>query len=354
MKQIVWILLWILIMPILGCSSNLGYILTVGAGQINVLANSVSLDKMIDDPNLEEEEHDKLLWVRDVRDYAHSTLGLKIKKTYRTYYDTKDGPAVYNLSASKKDALVPKTWTFPIIGEIQYLGYFKLSQAQEKAQELQKQNYDTTIYGALAYSTLGYFNDPVFSSILILDKAQLAEVVIHELTHNTIYKAGDSEFNESVANFVGRKGARLYVIATLGPTSELLTEMDQKQEDDAAVNAFLAEFYTQLETYYARTDLTSAEKIAGREEIFQAARDKFNTVIAPTLHNPSAFATVAQMPTNNAWVLLNHRYNKSLDVFEQVYQACGENLSEAVKIFKQAQTATDSYQFLKDWVAANQ
>lgn len=346
--------MWFVIMPILGCSSNLGYILTAGAGQLNVLTHSVSLDEMIEDPNVDEDEHDKLLWVRDVRDYAQSTLGLKIKKTYRTYYDTKDGPAVYNLSASKKDALSPKTWIFPIIGEIQYLGYFKLSQAQDKAQELQNQNYDTTIYGALAYSTLGYFKDPVFSSILVLDKGQLAEVVIHELTHNTIYKAGDSEFNESVANFIGQKGARQYIIDTLGPTSELLTELDQKQEDDAAVNAFLADFYKELETYYARTDLTSAEKIAGREEIFQAARDKFNTVIAPTLHNPSAYTTVAQMPTNNAWVLLNHRYNKSLDVFEQVYQACGGNLSDAVKIFKQAEKANDGYQFLKDWVVAKQ
>jgi predicted aminopeptidase len=319
---------------------------------MNILSHSVSLDEMIHDSKIEPEEHDKLVWVRDVRNYAQSELGLKINKSYRTYYDTTGGPAVYNLSASKKDSLTPKTWTFPVIGEIQYLGYFKLSQVKEKAQELQNQNYDTTIYGALAYSTLGYFKDPVFSSILVLNKAELAEVIVHELTHNTVYKAGDSEFNESVANFVGQRGGRQYIIDTLGADSELLSELDQKNEDDKIVNAFLADFYAKLEAYYARTDLTSDEKIAGREKLFQSARDEFKDKIASRLNNSSKYSSVARMPTNNAWILLHHRYNKDMNVFEDVYEAGGENLPEAIKVFKKAAGAKDSYQYLKDWAAA--
>jgi predicted aminopeptidase len=340
-------------MPILGCTSNLNYILTVGAGQMNVLTHSVSLDEMINDSDIDQEEHDKLVWVRDVRDYAHSQLGLTIRKTYRTFYDTDGGPAVYNLSASKKESLSPKTWKFPILGEIQYLGYFKLDQAKEEAKKLEDQNYDITIYGALAYSTLGYFKDPVFSSILVLNKAELANVVVHELTHNTIYKAGDSEFNESVASFVGQKGGQQFIIDTLGEDSELLTELDQKNEDEKIVNTFLTDFYTELETYYARTDLSSDEKIAGRDALFQSARDRFTNEIAPTLHTPSNYKSVAEMPTNNAWILLHHRYNKNLDIFENVYQACGQNLPEAIKIFKQAEGAKDSYQYLSDWLTTN-
>jgi predicted aminopeptidase len=338
-----------------GCvGTNFGYILTAGSGQFNVLTHTVPLDEVLADPKLDADRQEKLLWVQQSRDYAKESLGLKTRKNFTTFYDTGDGPAVYNLSASRKDALEPLTWSFPIIGQIQYLGYFKADQAEKKALDLQEQGYDVIIYGAIAYSTLGYFKDPIFSSVLDLDKGQLAELIIHELTHATVYKAGDSEFNESVANFVGRTGALQFIAEIEGSESELLTRYTNYKEDNGVINSFLDEFIDELQAFYARTDLTSEEKIARREEIFQSARQRFAGEIAPTLHEPDRFASVADMPTSNAWILLHYRYNKDMTIFEDVYQTCGRDLAKAVKVFKLAEDADDSYQFLRDWLTNHQ
>jgi predicted aminopeptidase len=332
---------------------DLRYVFTAGAGQFNVVNHSVSIDKVLEDPNLNEATHDKLLWVRQVRDYAHETLGLAVKKTYTTYYDTGDGPAAYNLSASRKDALEPYTWEFPVIGKIQYLGYFKEDQATAKSQELESKGYDVTIYGAMAYSTLGYFRDPVFSSILVLDKGQLAETVVHELTHNTIYCKSDSEFNESVASFVGQKGGRAFVCQTLGADCELLKDADEYQQDSRIVNDFMATVYDELNAFYSRTDLTSDEKIAQRDAIFIAARQRFKDQIAPQLHSPQRFDRIANMPVNNAWILLNRRYNKDMKIFEDVYQACNQDLVATIEVFKEAARTKRSYQYLTEWLAGH-
>ena len=350
------ILCSIAILPILaisnpGCvSMDLRYIFTAGAGQLNVVSNAVSLDKVLSDPTLEDQTHEKLLWIRQVRDYARDSLGLKVKKTYTTFYDTGDGPAAYNLSASRKDALEPLTWKFPIIGKIQYLGYFKEAQANEKARQLEAKGYDVTIYGAMAYSTLGYFRDPVFSSILVLDEGRLAELVIHELTHNTVYSTSDSEFNESVATFVGRKGSREFICQTLGADCELLKQADDLLQDNQIVNDFMAEVYDDLQAFYARTDLTSEQKIALRESLFLAARQRYTDEIAPKLNNPQRFASIGNMPINNAWILLNRRYNKDMKIFEDVYQACNQDLVAAIEVFKWAAKSGNSYQALQNWL----
>jgi predicted aminopeptidase len=335
-----------------GCvSMDIRYVVTAGIGQLNVVSHSVPLDDVIDDPDLDDEKHDKLVWVRQVRDYAADTLSLEVKNTYTTYYDTGDGPAAYNLSASRKDALEPYTWNFPIIGTIQYLGYFSEHFANKKADTLVAKGYDVTIYGAIAYSTLGYFRDPVFSSLLALDKAQLAETVVHELTHNTVYSTADSEFNESVATFVGRRGGRAFIRQALGDDSDLLTQADDYQEDSEVINDFMAQIYNDLNEFYNRTDLTSDQKIAQRDEVFIAARNRYTTEIAPKLHYPENYSSMAEMPINNAWVLLHRRYNKDLSIFEQVYQACNQDLIAAIEIFKQAADTDNPYQYLTDWVA---
>ena len=351
---------WITIIPLLGLGNpgctgtNLGYILSAGAGQFNVLTHTVSLDDVLADPNIDSDRLEKLLWIEQVRDYAKETLRLKAKRNFTTFYDTGDGPAVYNLSASRKDALEPLTWSFPILGQIQYLGYFKADQADEKALELREQGYDVIIYGAIAYSTLGYFRDPIFSSVLDLGKGQLAELVIHELTHGTVYKASDSEFNESVANFVGKRGALQFITDTLGGDSELLRQYQNLTEDETVVNQFCDELYRELQTFYNRTDLTSAEKIDQRETIFASARQRFTDEIAPTLHDPDRYASIANMPTSNAWILLHYRYNKDMSLFEDVYQACDQNLVNAIKVFQLAEDADDSYQLLRDWLTNHQ
>jgi len=352
-RRHLWLLAILLSGGMCGCASGtLDYLVALGFGQLRVLVRAVPLDEVLADPNLDAETRDNLLCLQQVRQFAAEHIGLNAGRSYLKYYDTGDGPAIYNLSAAAKDAIEPVTWALPIVGEIQFLGYFQLEPAQQHAKNLQEMGYDTVIYGAIAYSTGGILPDPIYSALFRLDQIALAETVIHELTHNTIYRKSDSEFNESLATFVGRCGALEFFESSFGADNELHQRAAERFVDRQTVDQFLHDVLAELETFYARPDLTSEQKIQQRGEIFDAARQRFEQQILPTLQDQQWFSHYAEMPTNNAWILLNYRYTKDLDVFEQVYHQLGNDLAAAVDIFAQAANAPDAYQYMRDWLAA--
>ncbi len=331
-----------------GC--NFTYLVHCGFGQARVLTHAVPLTKALNATDLSPENRDKLLWVQQVRQYAQDAIGLKTGNSYLTFYDTRGGPAVYNLSACRKDSLDPYTWSFPIVGKIEYLGYFDQAKAKRHARQLEQEGYDTFIYGARAYSTAGWLADPLFSSLLKYDKPDLAETVIHELTHNTVFKPGDSGFNETVAHFVGQKGAIAFLDSRGGETAKLSRQMIESAEDQELVSEFLDGVYRDLDAFYRRTDLSSAQKIAHRDRIFLAHRQTFKTRYLPRLHHPEAMKDYAELPVNNAQIALHRRYNCDTDVFEKVYQANQRDLRKTVLVFAQAAKSPDAWQFLKNWL----
>jgi len=339
------------LMPMGGCCGfACEYLFDLGLGELDVVFGSRQIDQILDDPQTDPQLRDKLLWTTAARQFAEERIGLDGGDSYLSFFDTTDQPAAYNLSAARKDALVPRTWDFPFAGSIQFLPFFDLEQAEEYARRLGEQGYDTVIYGAIAYSTGGWFPDPVYSSMLELDKVRLAQTVIHEMTHNTIYKTGDTEFNESVANFMGRYGAMQFIAETLGEDSQTYLDAQAQLSDRRIVDQFFSDLIEQLDAFYDRDDLDSRQKIQQRQDIFDSARIRFQQEIEPRLHRPEDYSLIAELPVNNAWVLLHYRYNKGLDVFEQVYRTLG-TLRDTVGVFRAAAEAEDSYQYLRDWLA---
>jgi predicted aminopeptidase len=336
-----------------GCSfPYLPYLVRSGIGQTHVMTNAVPLDRALKNPNLSPEDRDKLLWVRQVREYAQNRVGLKPGKSYLSFYDTQGKPAVYNLSASRKDSLTPYSWSFPIVGKFDYLGYFDKEMAQQHAALLEKQGYDIVIYGSIAYSTAGFFADPLFSSLLVLDKPFLADTVFHELAHNTFFMKNDSEFTESAANFVGKKGAREFLKFVAGEKSDLYKQAVDETEDRIILNEFYDRLYRDLNAFYRRTDLSSKEKIARRNQIFLAHTQKFKTDYLPRFHNPKAMKACGNIPVNNACILLNRRYNYRTDLFEKVFLASRQDLKQTVGIFVQATRSDNAWQYLQHWLSS--
>jgi predicted aminopeptidase len=217
---------------------------------------------------------------------------------------------------------------------------------------LKRDGYDIVIYGALAYSTEGWFADPLYSSLLTLDKPLLADAVTHELTHNTIFMVSDTQFNESVANFVGKTGALAFLRATAGENSDLYIQAVNEEADQDLVTEFLNGVYQDLEAFYRRTDISSEEKIAQRDQVFVAQREKFVTDYLPRFHDPERMKEWGDLPVNNAWILLNRRYNKGTDLFEKVFQACDQDLNRTVGVFVEATTTKDAWQYLEDWLGS--
>jgi predicted aminopeptidase len=217
------------------------------------------------------------------------------------------------------DLLSPKRWTFPIIGTIEYIGFFSRADAEAQLQQLADEGWDAVMYGVDAYSTLGSFPDPVQSRFLERSDGRIVETVIHELAHNTVYAAGQSTYNESLATFIGREGARLFFERRGAGADAILADLEAFYADQVQTTEWLLDLHDALVAHYAQ-DIPREEKIAGREAVFQAARDRFVAEVLPTLNQPERYAWYAEFPTNNAYVLLYRRYNLDLDVFQQVYE----------------------------------
>jgi predicted aminopeptidase len=179
----------------------------------------------------------------------------------------------------------------------------------------------------------------------------LAETIIHELLHNTIWRASETVFNESLATFVGRTGAVQFLRAEFGADSGWPEVATAYYADTDAVNGFLFELYRDLEAYYAQP-LSAEELIAGREAVYQAERDRFVEDVLPTLSYPDSLGGYAELPTNNAWMLGHYRYNLDLTVFEAVYILLDQDWAAALEVFQAAAgSAGDPFEYLRNWLA---
>ena len=333
-----------------GCDAFV-YVAHVAQGQLKIQGHTEPIDDVLASDRLSDEERQKLELIVDATQFATEQIGLNAGNAYTTFYDTQGDPLAFNLSAARRDALVPYTWWFPIVGEVPYLGFFDEAYLHRVEQGLQKRGYDTYTYEVDAYSTLGVFEDPVRSTMLRRGTLSLAETVIHELLHNTVWRQNATVFNESLATFVGRTGAVQFLRAEFGDDSGWPELATAYYADTDAVNAFLFELYGDLETYFAQP-LGADELIAGREAVYQAARDRFASEIQPALHYPESFAGYANLPTNNAWMLGNYRYNLDLAVFQAVYAAVGEDWPAAIAVFQDAAaTEGDPFAYLRNWLA---
>lgn len=332
-----------------GCE-GLPYVLQLAEGQLQVQGHVEPIDDVLASGRLSEEDAAKLELMVAAREYAAGTLGLNVGRSYTTFYDTRGDPLAFNISAARRDALVPKTWTFPVVGEVPYLSFFDEAYLRDYEQQLKDAGYDTLTYELDAYSTLGFFDDPVRSTMLRRDVLSLSETIIHELLHNTIYRPNDTVFNESLATFVGRQGAVEFVRAQFGDNSGLPAIAVAFYADTDVVNAFLLDLYADLAAYYAQ-DLSAEQKVAGREAVYQAGRDRFVAAVQPTLNYPESFAGYANLPTNNAWMLAHYRYNLDLDVFADVYATTGSDWSAALDVYRAAaQGSDDPFTYLRGWL----
>jgi len=205
-----WLCLLALLLTLGGCEA-LGYYTQAASGHLELMRSRQSMASILDDPATEADLKARLALVEDLLEFAEDELGLPAEGQYRHYVALDRDAVVYNVMAAPRYDLAPLLWCFPIAGCVAYRGYFEQSKAQAKAAELAAEGFDVHVGGAAAYSTLGWFSDPLLSSFLWRDEAALAELLFHELAHVRVYLPGDTAFNESYATFVGREGIRRWL-----------------------------------------------------------------------------------------------------------------------------------------------
>ncbi|MFD2256438.1 aminopeptidase [Luteolibacter algae] len=180
-------------------------------GQLEILKKSRPNAEVISSPAATRKLKDKLILAEELCDFASKYLALPGDTAYHRYADLGRDHVVYVIHAAPEFSMEPKTWKYPVIGELDYRGYFKKSTAEAYAEQLEAEGYDVHLGGTDAYSTLGMFHDPLLNTFITYPEIDFAETIFHELTHRRIFKNGDTTFNESLATAVAEEGVRRYL-----------------------------------------------------------------------------------------------------------------------------------------------
>lgn len=243
-----------------GCG-NWSYYLQSAGGQFDIWQREAPIEQLLADPGVEPQLKAQLERVLNIRDYASRELGLPDNRSYRTYADVARPFVVWNVFAAPEFSIEAKQWCFPVAGCVGYRGYFSESEARGYAQSLVAGGYDVYVGGVPAYSTIGWFADPVLNTFIHYPPPELARLIFHELAHQVVYVKGDTVFNESFATTVEQAGMVRW-LATHGSAAERERYMQ------------LQRFRTDFRALVIRTRMELAELYAGNAPAEQKRQQK--------------------------------------------------------------------------------
>lgn len=258
----------LLVAAVAGCST-LGYYLQAFNGQMELSSKARPIPEVIADSSTSPEVRVKLGRVQTIREFASRDLALPDNGSYRRYADLKRPYVVWNVFAAPEFSVVPKEWCFPVAGCVGYRGYFSQVGADEQARALRAQRYDVYVGGVPAYSTLGWFDDPVLNTFIQYPETEIARLIFHELSHQVAYAPGDSTFNESFAVTVELEGVKRWLAVNGTPEQQAAFDAAQLRKRDFA--QLVAHYRDKLEEVYAGGG-TDEEKRAAKTQTFEAMR----------------------------------------------------------------------------------
>ncbi|MFW5927427.1 MAG: aminopeptidase, partial [Wenzhouxiangella sp.] len=254
-----------------GCAT-LAWYGQAARGQIELLAKREDIADLIADPATPDDLRARLQYVLELRQFAVEELHLPDGRSYRSYADLEREAAVWNVVATPAFSMTPKTWCYPIAGCLAYRGYFRRERAEAHRDRLAADGYDAAVFPAVAYSTLGWFADPVLNTMLVDDDARLAGMIFHELAHEKLFVKGDTAFNEAYAGLVEREGVRRWLAAR--ERKDDLTRYLEQREQERAFTRLLLDARERLVELYAR-DLEEERLIAAKAGVFAELRDEY-------------------------------------------------------------------------------
>jgi len=289
-------------------------------GQLKILCKTVPVAEVINNPETDKVVKEKLLLVEEIRRFAMDSLGLKNSDNYTTFYDQKDKPLMWVVTGCKPYSLEAKKWNFPFVGEVSYKGFFKEHRAKKEELLVRQQGYETDIYSPSAWSTLGYFTDPVLSNILKRGPGRIADLIIHELTHTTIYLESSVDFNENFATFIGEKGAERFLNFKFGVGSEESIKFRNYLDDEETYSGYMMLSARNLDSLYKSFSPTLSTKEKANLK-FKKIADIMLGLGNLNFHSPQRYKHdfVKNGLPNNTDFMSFLRYRKKQDDFSKVF-----------------------------------
>ena len=306
------------------------YLAKQGAGLLGCQSRAARIDKMLKKEDVTPEMREFLLRVKDIRSFAIDSLGLKRNKNYLKYVKVERDYAVDVVTASKDDAFENYKWWFPIVGSVPYKGFFDRKDAEKEARKIEKKGgYDVHVGMADAFSTLGFFSDPIYSFMSKYSVYDLASLIIHEQTHATVYIKSQAQLNEEIASFVGDEGGLLYVKNRFGEDSEQYKAAVLSKEDYTTYINLMRELYYNLQTLY-KSDSDREYKLAEKERIFNDFRDNISNKY-DSLFRTQRYIGLKQAKLNNAIIASRMTYNLDMSLYYELYESRDRDLAAVIR-----------------------
>jgi predicted aminopeptidase len=311
-------------------SEDVRYLTHAGEQEMRILYNRQPMHRLANDPHAPPALRAQAKMVLDVRAFA-DTMGLAVNETYTTYSDVGRDTLLLVLTASPRTCICPVTWKYPVAGRVPYKGFFNFDQARRASDEYAAKGFDVNLRPSAAFSTLGWFNDPLLSTALTTDSVELATLVFHEIAHNSLWVKGATDFNESFAQWVGYGAAALFFYRR-GDTVQALRAKARWRDEQT-----FADYYhllvNRLDSLYA-LKLPAAQNDSGRAVIARWSRDTLVNGFGPLLHTYTV-NKVVERPINNAALLGVRLYRTNLELFDQLQRANKNDLIRSIDLLRE-------------------
>jgi len=312
------------------------YTLQQGVSMLSYLNQAVPLEDLVQGGNNEDRLFAQR--VENIRRYAMEDLGLSGSRNYTRYVELDRDYLAAVVSASASDSFTPHTWWFPIVGRVPYKGFFNIEDAMRERDRLESRGLDVWIRRVDAFSTLGWFRDPLYSFMKNYPERRLAELIIHELFHATLFLTNHVQFNEELATFIGIEGSRLYMEKTYGASwqTDSSTEAENAEADFVSFLTFIHSLIADLDAVY-KSLISIDEKLRLKDEVISSAQWRFAATYDDIFLTEN-YRNFSTMPINNAYLgLFNLYYEEDryfYDLYNRASQQMGLDLGSFIEIAK--------------------
>lgn len=313
------------------------YLLKQGTYLLSYNSRSRPIEKVLTEGSAGGDAETMLRNVQEIRRYAVEEIGLEQNRNYTRYLELDKDYIVDVVTACAADSFTPHQWRFPLAGSFPYKGFYEQADAQREANRLEKKGLDVWIRRVDGFSTLGLLSDPIYSFMADYSLYSLADLIIHEQTHATIFIKNQIQFNEELATFVGREGALTFLRDRYGSDSEAYSQAVAGLADRGVFRDRMLDLHDRLEQIYCmETDRETilAEKLRIVEQFNQRLISE-----APEVFRTDRFRSFKGIPANNAYIMSFVRYNQELELFYSLYEVNGRNLRSTIEDLKRLQKA---------------
>lgn len=301
-----------------GCTSISYYAQSV-EGHVQIMAARKNVGRLIRDPSTPEALRAKLASASAIRRFATEELALPDNSSYRSYVDIGRADVTLAVFAAPQFSLTPITWCFPVFGCVPYRGYFSRKSAAESAAELRRQGLDVYVSGVTAYSTLGWFSDPLLSTMLRQDDTYIASLVFHELAHQKIYVNNDSAFNEAFAVAVETSGVRKWLRATGDRAGLRRYETNRKRQADFL--GLIAKTRNELRQVYG-SPRAPEQMAAAKAATIDRLRMRYRQMRHKSWAGYRGYDAWFDAPINNAKLAATAVYGEQVPAFLHLFDLC--------------------------------